>query len=180
MLHHAFHTQFLTKTELIWSQSAVPPRCKNPGEFPRCVSLRPRPRAPAPASAPPRKAPRAGLLSYTSRERKCRVLHVTSKRVNTLRVEKKIAPCRQQPRAGLVSPSERRGASQVLPFSLSRCYVCMGCRVIVFRKGSRLATRCVSWRIDLIDSASRSLWLFLGVPTRSRLRSFLSRSSRKG
>ena len=74
----------------IMHKSAVPPRCKNPGEFPRCVSLRPRPRAPAPASAPPRKAPRAGLLSYTSRERKCRVLHVTSKRVNTLHVEKKL------------------------------------------------------------------------------------------
>ena len=165
-------------------KSAVPPRCKNPGEFPRCVSLRPRPRAPAPASAPPRKAPRAGLLSYTSRERKCRVLHVTSKRVNTLRVEKKSPRADSSPSLGwvvvVVSPSERRGASQVLPFSLSRCYVCMGCRVIVFRKGSRLATRCVSWRIDLIDSASRSLWLFLGVPTRSRLRSFLSRSSRKG
>ena len=71
---------------------------------------------------------------------------------------------------------ERTGASQVLPFSLSRCHVCMGYRVIVFRKGQRLATRCVSWRIDLIDTASRSLWLFLGVPTRSRLRSFLSRS----
>ena len=160
----------------------MPPRCKNPGEFPRCVSLRPRPRAPAPASAPPRKAPRAGLLSYTSRERKCRVLHVTSKRVNTLRVEKKLPRADSSPSLGclLVLPSERRGASQVLPFSLSRCYVCMGCRVIVFRKGSRLATRCVSWRIDLIDSASRSLWLFLGVPTRSKLRSFWSRSSRKG
>ena len=161
----------------------MPPRCKNPGEFPRCVSLRPRPRAPAPASAPPRKAPRAGLLSYTSRERKCRVLHVTSKRVNTLHVEKKLPRADSSPSLGWVvacSSFERRGASQVLSFSLSRCYVCMGCRVIVFCKGSRLATRCVSWRIDLIDSASRSLWLFLGVPTRSKLRSFLSHSSRKG
>ena len=80
----------------------------------------------------------------------------------------------------LGSPSGGTGASQVLPFSLLRCYVCMGCRVIVFCTRQRLATRCVSWRIDLIDSVSRSLWLFLGVPTRSRLRSFLSRSSRKG
>ena len=149
-------------------QSAVPPRCKNPGEFPRCVSLRPRPRAPAPASAPPRKAPRAGLLSYTSRERKCRVLHVTSKRANTLHVEKKSPRADSSPGLGLlVGPSERRGASQVLPFSLSRCYVCMGCRVIVFRKGSRLATRCVSVRLDSIDSIARSLSMFLAVPDRA-------------
>ena len=93
-------------------QSAVPPRCKNPGEFPRCVSLRPRPRAPAPASAPPRKAPRAGLLSYTSRERKCRVLHVTSKRVNTSRVEKKLPRADSSPSlgwAGLFRPLREGG-----------------------------------------------------------------------
>ena len=148
----------------------MPPRCKNPGEFPRCVSLRPRSRSPAPAPAPPRKAPRAGLLSYTSRERKCRVLHVTSKRVNTLHVEKKSPRADSSPSLGcllLVGPSERRGASQVLPFSLSRCYVCMGCRVIVFRKGSRLATRCVSVRLDSIDSIARSLSMFLAVPDRA-------------
>ena len=125
----------------------MPPRCKNPGKPSRRAPGSPRAgrcASPRPRMAHPRACPEPVCFCHFRTPEGTKRLSLTRKRVTskhaTCRKNSCPVPTAVECWAGLVL-SGGTGASQVLPFSLLRCYVCMSCCVIVFCEGRRLATR---------------------------------------